>query len=73
MAASADGKRRKYKQQKALHRAPWKKQSRPRGRNRVGLARFLRYVYAVLLTELPLNGLHLVLQAQFELLQPDFL
>jgi hypothetical protein len=35
------------------------------------LVRFLRYVDAVLHAELALDGLHLVLEAQFQLLETD--
>ena len=42
------------------------------GRSRLEVRQNLRYVNAVLLPILALNGLHLVLEAQFQLFQPDF-
>jgi hypothetical protein len=42
------------------------------GHDRVGTAKLKSgYVYAVLLAELPLDGLHLVLEAELQLLQTN--
>jgi hypothetical protein len=41
------------------------------GCNRIEVDKFLGYVSAVLLPELPLDGFHLVFEAEFQLFQPN--